>query len=124
MIGRIVSQYEITEKIGSGGMGVVYKAFDKKLRRQVALKFMPPDLNADAEAKERFIQEARSAAALDHPSICTIYEIGETDDSPEFGEGQLFIVMAFYEGQTLDRRAEPRAHRGRPGGQAPADERR
>ena len=104
MIGRIVSQYEITEKLGAGGMGVVYKAFDTKLRRQVALKFMPREMSADTEAKERFVHEAQAAAALDHASICTIHEIGETGDSPEYGESQLFIAMAYYEGQTLDRR--------------------
>jgi serine/threonine protein kinase len=99
MIGRTVSQYEITEKLGAGGMGVVYKAFDTELHRQVALKFMPREMSADAEAKDRFKQEARAAAALDHASICTIHEIGETGDSPEYGESQMFIAMAFYEGQ-------------------------
>ena len=81
-------------------MGVVYRAEDTKLRRHVALKFLPPELTQDADAKERFIQEAQAASALDHPNICTIHEIDETKD------GQLFIVMACYEGETLKQRIE------------------
>jgi serine/threonine protein kinase/tetratricopeptide (TPR) repeat protein len=94
MIGKTISHYKILDKIGEGGMGVVYKAEDTKLKRTVALKFLPPELMKDPEAKERFIQEAQAAAALDHPNICTVHEIDESDD-------QAYIAMAFVKGQTL-----------------------
>ncbi len=100
MIGKTVSHYKILEKLGEGGMGVVYKAEDLKLKRIVALKFLPPELTRDAEAKERFIQEAQAASALDHNNICTVYEINETDD------GQMFISMACYKGETLKERID------------------
>ena len=96
MIGKTISHYRILSKLGEGGMGVVYRAEDTKLDRTVALKFLAPELTRDPEAKARFIHEAKAASALDHPNVCTIYEIGETDD------GQLYMAMACYEGgQTL-----------------------
>jgi non-specific serine/threonine protein kinase len=98
MINKIISHYKILEKIGSGGMGIVYKAEDVKLKRFVALKFLPEELIVNQEAKKRFIQEARAASALDHPNICNIHEINETE------AGQIFIVMACYEGEMLKER--------------------
>ncbi len=100
MIGQTVLHYRILEKLGVGGMGEVYMAQDTKLKRTVALKFLPPSLTNDADAKERFIHEAQAASALDHPNICTVYEINESDD------GQLFIAMACYDGETLRKRIE------------------
>ena len=93
--GTEVSHYHVLERLGGGGMGVVYKARDTKLDRTVALKFLPPYLSTDADAKARFIHEAKAASALDHPHIGTIYEIDETAD------GRLFIAMAYYPGETL-----------------------
>ena len=95
MTGRTVAHFEIQEKLGQGGMGIVYKAHDTKLNRTVALKFLPAQFSTDASAKARFIQEAQAASALDHANICSIFEIGETD------EGEVFIAMAYYDGQTL-----------------------
>ncbi len=95
MIGTTISHYQVIEKIGAGGMGEVYKAHDTKLKRPVALKFLPTQLSSDPEAKERFIHEAQAASALDHPNICTIHEIGETED------GQSYIAMACYDGLSL-----------------------
>ena len=100
MIGRTISHYKILEKLGQGGMGVVYKAEDISLERTVALKFLPPHLVSAAEAEERFIHEAKAASALDHNNICNIHEIGKTDD------GQTFIAMAYYEGETLREKIE------------------
>ena len=102
MIGRIISHYRITAKLGEGGMGVVYKAEDTRLGRPVALKFLRPDALENEEHKTRFVNEARAVAALDHPNICTVYEIDEDD-------GQLFIAMAFIEGQSLGTKIESTA---------------
>ncbi len=99
---KTISHYRILEKIGEGGMGVVYKAEDTKLQRKVALKFLPRELTRDEEAKQRFVQEAQAAAALDHPNICTVYEIDDAKLAPaEAGEEQTFISMAYIEGQSL-----------------------
>jgi len=95
MIGKTISHYKILEKLGEGGMGEVYLAEDFKLKRKVALKFLPHHLTVDSEARERFTHEAQAASVLDHPNICTIHEINETDD------GQSYIVMAYCEGETL-----------------------
>jgi serine/threonine protein kinase len=95
MLGKQISHYHILEKLGEGGMGVVYKAEDTRLKRTVALKFLPAELTRDAEAKERFVREAQAASALQDHNICTIHDIEETAD------GSLFIVMDYYEGNTL-----------------------
>jgi len=96
MIGEQIAHYRIVDQIGQGGMGVVYKAEDMRLQRLVALKILPHHMTRNADAKERFIQEARSASALDHPNICTIYDLDQTQD------GRLFIAMALYDGDTLE----------------------
>ncbi|MCK4784136.1 MAG: protein kinase, partial [Desulfobacteraceae bacterium] len=98
MIGTTVSHYRILEKLGGGAVGVVYRGEDIKLKRPVALKFLPAELTRNPDSKMRFIQEAQAASALDHTNICSVHEIDETED------GQIFMVLTYYEGETLKKK--------------------
>src|SRR5580698_8919150 len=108
LAGETISHYRILEMLGAGGMGVVYKAYDTKLERSVALKFLPPHLRHNPDLKERLKEEARAASTLDHPNIVVIYDIDETPG------GDLFIAMAFHEGTTLRERIEREKPKGLP----------
>lgn len=96
MIGRTVAHYRITSKLGAGGMGEVFLAEDTRLDRKAAIKFLPAELTADPERRQRFLVEAKAALALNHPHVCIVYDVGESDD------GLPFIAMEFVEGQPLD----------------------
>src|SRR5262245_46322172 len=96
MIGKKVAQYQITSKLGAGGMGEVFLADDTRLERQAAIKILPAELASDPEWRKRFVTEAKAASALNHPNVCTVYDVGETDD------GVPFIAMEFVAGQSLD----------------------
>ena len=96
--GRTVGRYRVLEQVGGGGMGVVYRRSDERFGRAVALKFLHPRFGADDSAAERFRHEARAVAALEHPNVCTVHEIGETED------GQLYLAMPLYDGETLQQR--------------------
>ncbi len=106
MIGKTISHYKILEKLGEGGMGVVYKAEDTKLKRTVALKFLSPQAVGGEEEKKRFIHEAQAAAALHHPNICTVFEIDEAEGQTRQEPGKLFIAMAYLDGQSLKEKIE------------------
>ncbi len=99
MVGKTISHYRILEKLGEGGMGVVYKAEDTKLKRTVALKFLPPELTRDPDAKERFVVEAQAAAALNHPNIVTVHEINEYDQ-------QTYIAREYFQGENLKKKID------------------
>src|SRR5438270_5113715 len=95
MIGEIISKYRVIEKIGQGGMGVVYRAEDLRLRRHVALKLIAPELTRDPQARSRFLQEAQTISSFEHPNICVVHEVDETPD------GRMFMAMTYYAGETL-----------------------
>src|SRR5512134_3084128 len=99
MLGQLVGPYRILDHLGGGGMGVVYRAEDTRLGRTVALKLLPPELTRDPDAKRRFEREARAASHLDHTNICTVFDFGATPD-----DGQLYIAMACYDGESLAER--------------------